>query len=481
MSKNKIKINFIYNIFYQLLTLLMPLATAPYLSRVIGANGIGIYSYTYSIVYYFVLITLLGVNNYGNRSIAKIKEKKELLSKTFWSIYSMQLIMGGIMIATYLFYSLFLCNRYKIITIIQVLYIISAVLDINWFFFGMEEFKKTVIRNSIVKMGCIILVFIGVKNTSDVWKYTLIMSGMTCISQIVLWKFLKKYIRFEKVSWGDIKKHIRPNLTLFVPVIAISLYKIMDKIMLGLLSTTTEVGYYENAEKIINVPLTIITALGTVMLPRMSNMIAKGNKAEAGKYIMKSIEFVMFMSLAMCFGLASVGYKFALIFYGEEFEKTGLLIAILSTTLPFISFANVIRTQYLIPKEKDKIYITSVILGAIINFTINCVFIPTYKSIGACVGTISAEIIVMAYQAIAIRNELPIKQYLVNSVQFLTKSILMALAIYPLNYIEMNSALRLLIQVGLGCSIYVALNLKYVLNAFNAKIIRKGDQNKRHN
>lgn len=468
------KKNFIYNLIYQILILIIPLITAPYLARVVGVKGVGIYSYTYSIVYYFMLLTLLGVNNYGNRTIAKARDNKDKLSKTFWSIYLFQLLMGFIMLVIYLTYILLFDNKYKIYAAIETLFIVSAMLDINWLFFGLEEFKKTITRNTFIKVGNIILIFLLVKSQNDLWKYVLIMAGMTCLSQLILWGFTKGKIFFVRVKWKDIIKHIKPNLILFIPVIAISLYKIMDKIMLGGLTTVTEVGYYENAEKIIGIPMTLITALGTVMLPRMSNLVVKGDKEQAERYISKSIYFVMFLSFAMCTGLMGVGYHFAPFFFGKEFQKTGMLIMMLATTLPFLSFANVLRTQYLIPKEKDKIYIKSVFLGAITNLILNLMFIPIYKSIGACIGTIAAEFAVMFYQAMAIRKELPIKEYAIKSIPYLIKAIIMLAVIYPFNYIHMSSILRLIIQVGLGCLIYGLLNIKYILNIIDInKILKK--------
>jgi O-antigen/teichoic acid export membrane protein len=468
------KKNFIYNMIYHIFTLIIPLITAPYLSRVVGAKGVGIYSYTYSIVYYFMLLTLLGLNNYGNRSIAKVRDDKEKLSKTFWSIYLFQLIMGITMLLLYIGYILVFDNQYKLYASIEVLFIISAMLDINWFFFGMEEFKKTITRNTFVKVGNVILIFLLVTSQNDLWKYTLIMAGMTCLSQILLWSFLRKKISFVKINLNDIKKHIKPNLVLFIPVIAISLYKIMDKIMLGGLSNVTEVGYYENAEKIIGIPMTLITALGTVMLPRISNILSKGENKKVEEYISKSVKFIMFMSFAMCCGLIAIGYNFAPFFFGKEFQKTGTLIMMLAATLPFLSFANVLRTQYLIPKEKDKIYIVSVSLGAITNLIMNLVFIPKLASIGACIGTITAEFAVMFYQAMAIRKELPIKEYAIKSIPYLIKALIMLAIIYPLNCIHMSNILRLIIQVGVGCLVYGLLNIKYILSIVDIKkIFRK--------
>ena len=479
---NNPKKNFIYNLIYQILVLIIPLITAPYLARVVGADGVGIYSYTYSIVYYFMLLTLLGVNNYGNRTIAKVRDDKKKLSKTFWSIYLFQLFMGIIMLILYIGYILLFDNKYKLYASIEILFIISAILDINWFFFGMEEFKKTITRNTFVKVGNVILIFLLVKSTNDLWKYTLIMSGMTCLSQIILWSFLRKKVSFVKIKFSSIKEHIKPNLVLFIPVIAVSLYKIMDKIMLGSLSNVREVGLYENAEKIINIPMTLITALGTVMLPRISNILAKGDNKKVKEYISKSIKFVMFMSLAMCCGLVAIGYNFAPIYFGEEFQKTGILIMMLSVTLPFLSFANVLRTQYLIPKEKDKIYIVSVSLGAITNLIMNFIFIPKFASIGACIGTITAEFMVMFYQAMAIRKELPINKYVKSIIPYTIKALIMLVIVYSLNYININGFIRLLLQGIVGCIVYGLLNIKYILSIVDInKILKKFKLKKANN
>lgn len=465
------KKNFIYNVLYNILILIIPLITAPYLSRVVGAEGLGIYSYTYSIVYYFMLLTLLGVNNYGNRTIAKVRDDKEKVSKEFLSIYSLQLIMGIAMSIIYIIYILFFCKSYRLIAMIQFIYIVSAILDINWFFFGLEEFKKTITRNTIVKLSSVVLIFIFVKHTNDIWKYTLIMSSMTCLSQMILWGFLKKKIVFKKICFVDIKKHIKPNLILFIPVIAVSLYKMMDKIMLGSLSSISEVAFYENAEKIVAVPMTVITSLGTVMLPRMSNMVAKKDNNKIKETIKKSEEFILFLSLPMCFGMMGIGYKFAPWYFGNEFQKTGLLIVMLSITLPFLSFANVLRTQYLIPNERDKDFIVSVSIGAVINLIVNIILIPKFSSVGACLGTILAEISVAFYQSFTLKKDLDILKYIKDSFPFFIKAILMFVIIYLINYINIEIYLKLFIQLIVGVSVYIILNISYIKNNINIKKI----------
>ena len=184
------------------------------------------------------------------------------------------------------------------------------------------------------------------------------------INQLILWMPLKRYVRFEKPKWAEMQIHFKPLFILFVPAVAISLYKYMDKIMLGNISNNMELGFYENAEKIVNVPLTIIGAFGTVMLPKMANIMYHRNKELASRYILHSMRYVMCLAFALAFGLAAIARTFAPVFWGNEFIPSGTIIVGLSITVPFISFANVIRTQYLIPMERDREYLISVFAGA---------------------------------------------------------------------------------------------------------------------
>lgn len=470
----EVKKNFLYNIVYQILILLIPLVTVPYISRVLGSSGVGIYSYTYSIVYYFMMFAMLGLNNYGNRSIAKVRDDEVKLSKTFKEIYCMQIITSVSMIILYFLYLIIFNVKYKEIALIQSMYVISCLFDINWFFFGIEKFKLTVTRNTLIKILSLVFIFLFVKNENDVWIYTLIASGSILLSQLFLCPFVKKYINNSDIKFKNILKHFKPCLKLFLPVVAVTIYKVMDKTMIGWFSNVSEVGFYESAEKIINVPNAIIAALGTVMLPRMSNLYAKNKDEESKKVIDKSINLMMFLAFAMTFGLICISENFSLIFFGQGFEKSGIIIILLSITILFLSWGNVIRTQYLIPKEYDKIYIESAFLGAIVNLIFNLIFIPKYKSIGACIGTIFAELSVMLYQTISIKDELPIKKYIKDIIPFFIRSIIMFMIIYPINFINLNNILKLAIQVALACIIYYILNYKYVNNLINLdKLILK--------
>lgn len=390
-----IKRNFIYNTFYNILTILIPFITTPYISRILGPTGIGAYSYTYSIAQYFVLFTMLGITKYGNRTIAGIREDKNKLSKTFSEIYSMQVITGIVMTLIYTLCLISVFKTHRLLFLLQLIYVISAIFDINWFFGGIEEFKVTILRNIIIRLLNILLLFMFVKSKNDVSVYCFILSSSTFLSNISLWPLLlKRYVTFQKADITMIFKHLKFNLILFIPTLAVSLYKIMDKIMLGYMINETEVGYYENAEKIINMPMSIITSLGTVMLPRISYFIANGKQGKEEQYIDKTILFTIWLSAAISFGILGIADIFVPLFLGKAFHSSILLTDILAPTMIFIAFGSAISNQILIPHKKDSDYIIVVILGALTNLILNLVLISKYLSSGAAVATLITEFVV---------------------------------------------------------------------------------------
>lgn len=477
--KVNVRKNFIYNVLYQLLAIIVPLITTPYASRVLGVEGIGIYSYIYSIVYYFMIIAMLGINNYGSREIARNCQNKEILSKTFWSTFFLQLSVSSIILLVYyLFIGIFI-NEYKVIYVIQSLYIISSMFDINWFYYGVENFKITVTRNSIIKILSVILIIMFVKNRNDVWKYALILSGTTCFSNVILLLFLKRYIKFSKIIISDIIKPLKECLILFITIIAMKIYKVMDKTMIGIFSNVSEVGLYSNADSIINVPMGIIIALGTVMLPRLSNMIANGKKNESIELLYKTLKFAIFLSTPIMFGILAIGKDFAIIFLGKDFERTGIILRILSITIMFMTVANVLRTQYLIPNKRDKEYTYSVVFGAIVNLISNSILIRKYGAYGACIGTVLAEFIVMFMHVFFVNKDIKILKPLFKNYRFIIYGAVMYIAVIIVGNININIYYKIIIQIVFGATIYLGLNKNYILNNINInKYLRRKNEEK---
>lgn len=457
MAKPDIKKNFIYSTLYQMLVIILPIITTPYVSRVLGAENIGIYSYSYSIAHYFMLMGMLGVKNYGNRCIASIRDDKEKLSRNFFNIYFLQLITTGCVLIVYIGYLILFVRKNLDIAIIQTLYLLTAAADISWFFFGLEEFKLTVMRNTLIKLVNVALVFVLVKTRSDLWKYTLIMSGGLFVGYVSLFPFLKRYVYWIRPTWSEMRQHIKPNLILFIPVIAVGIFNIMDKIMLGWLSNPTQVGYYENAEKMMRIPFGIITALGNVMMPRMTNLRAAGKKKEGRELIEISMCFTMFLACGMAFGLAGVAKVFAPLFFGEEFIASGDLLMALALTILFLSWANVVRTQYLIPNCMDREFTISTIIGAVVNVIINSLLISHMQAMGAVIGTILAEFSVMAYQTFTVRKALPIRKYLKMSCGFLVSGIIMFLLVSYIGQYIGSPIIALISQLCIGFAMYCLL------------------------
>lgn len=446
--------NFIYNVLYQLLVIVLPLITAPYIARTLGAESVGVYSYTYSVAQYFLLFAMLGISTHGNRCIASVKNDRDKLSREFCSIYSIQICTYTISMALYWGYLLLSHIDNRLIAGIQFLYVLSGAFDISWYYFGTEQFKITVTRNTIIKLTTVIFMFVFVHSPSDLWKYTLIMASGTFVSQIYLWKYIPKQVILRRVSFTEIKIHIKPIIILFIPVIAYSIYKLMDKIMLGNMTSYSQVGYYENAGKIINIPMGVITALGTVMLPRMSSIVSSGEREKARDYIRISIKLVTIMGSAIAFGLIGISDILVPIYFGTEYLPCISLINLLSVTVFFISWANVVRTQYLIPLRYDKIYVLSMVLGALVNFVINYTLIPQFQGNGAAVGTIAAEFTVMITQMILIRHSLPIFRYCSQTIPYLFIGFIMQAVVRFYGRLRGESVSTLIVQILLGALVY---------------------------
>ncbi len=464
----KIGKNILYNLAYQILAIILPLITAPYLSRVIGPTGVGIYSFSHSVALYFTYFTLLGLTNYGNRAIAAVQADIEERSKQFCEIYAMQLLcFAGSMLA-YLLYSFFLSKDITA-ALLMILTVASSALDINWFFFGMEEFKLTVIRNAIIKIISFISIFVFVRDSGDIYIYIAIMSVSALLSQILLWPFLRNRIRFRMPTWKGIVRHFKPNLILFVPVIAVSVYKLMDKLFLGYMAAMDQVGFYENAERIITIAATVITAIGTVMLPRMSSMKANNLEAESNRYLDNTMLGVLAYTNAVMFGIFAVANEFAVTYYGNDFKQTGVLMCYLAVTVLFLGCGNVVRTQYLIPQKRDGIYLRSAILGAVVNCVLNSILIPLLSSTGAAIGTICAEFAVCFYQMYAVRQALHIRRYLRWECVFGLIGGIMYFVVRSIPHIGTNTT-SLLIHIVSGAAVYLALAGVYVFKIEHVEI-----------
>lgn len=422
----KVLKNFLYNVSYQLLVIILPLITVPYVSNILGAEGIGNYAFTYANMQYFVIFGMVGITLYGNRQIAYVRENKENLKNTFYSIYTLQLITTTISFVLYLIFTLVFNNGdYKWLYIVQGINIIASIADISWLFMGLEQFKKTVVRNTIVKLVSLASIFIFVKSSDDTVIYALIIALSSFIGNLTFWLYIPKIIGFKNIKILELTLHLKSSLALFIPQLAIQIYLLLDRTMLGIITDTVQVGYYENSQKIVKIVLTIATAIGTVMMPKIANTVASGDMKKVKYYIKNSFFFVSALSIPLMFGLMGVAPELSPWFFGNNFVGIEKLIIISSLIILAISWSNVLGMQLLVPLNKTKEFTISVTSGAIINFILNLVLIKKFGAIGSCISTIIAEFTVTSVQFYLIKDFIKAKELIKPVVLFIPASIVM--------------------------------------------------------
>jgi len=455
--KKSIAKNYIYNLIYQMLTILLPLITTPYLSRVLGAEAIGIYGYTLSIVAYFILFGTLGISMYGQREIAYLQNDKVKKTKTFWEIIIIRTITLGISI--FLFYFLFgRSGEYSFYYRILIVQLIANLFDISWFFQGIEEFDKTVIRNLIVKALGLILIFTVIKTQDDLWKYFAILVASELIGNVTLWMYLPKYLERIKIKNLEFKKHLKPTISLFLPQIAIQIYTVLDKTMIGKITNDmVEVGYYEQAQKVVRAALIIITALQAVMNSRIANAYSRNDKTEVKESLTKSFNFVWFLGVPMMLGLIAVGPKLVPWYYGEGFEGVTNILIATSPILIAIGLNGVTGIQYLVQTGKQNIFTKSVTIGAITNVVLNIILINIFKGVGAAIASVLAELTIFAIQLRYFKEQFSIFEILKLSTKCFISGIVMFAAVSLLVHFMQVSMLNTLIQVTVGAAIYILI------------------------
>ena len=457
--KNSVKKNYIYNLMYQILVILLPLITAPYISRVLGAENIGIYSYTTSISAYFILFGSLGVSLYAQREIAFHQDNKKENTKTFIEIVLLRTITMFISIAVFCI-TFVLNGEYGYFYKVLIVELIAQCLDISWFFIGLEDFKKTVSRNLIIKFISVVSIFVLVKTPEDLNIYFWIYVLSVLIGNLSLWFYLPKYLVKVNVKELNIFKHLRPTLALFIPEIAIQVYTVLDKTMIGAIwEDKSEVGYYQQSEKIIKLLLTIITSLGTVLLPRIASCFANNKKQEVFGYLKKSFNFVFILAFPMVFGIIAVADKFVPLFFGPGYDKVVILMSVISPIILFIGMSNVIGKQYLLPTKRQKQYTISVVTGAVVNLIMNSCLIWKFGALGASIGTVIAEFTVTLVQLIFVRKEFDIKGILKLSIKYIISSIIMFVACKLVGLFSVNDFVSIVLQVGVGTIVYILMLL----------------------
>lgn len=464
--KKDVRRNYLYNLIYQVVAIILPIISTPYISKVLGAKNVGIYGYTLSISAYFVLAGTLGMTLYGQREIAYLQKEKEKYSKVFFEVFFLRLLVMSLSALTFYIFFVRGDNNYNIFYKILLLELLANALDVSWLFQGLEEFKKTVTRNLVVKLLSIICIFTFVKQKEDLPIYFLIYVLSMLIGNLSLWLSLPKYL--TKVKFKELKlfKHLKPTIIMFIPQVAIQIYTVLDRTMIGnMVVDKSQVGYYTQGENIIKLLLTIITSLGTVMLPRIARKFAENNHKEIRKYIYKSFNIVFLLSFPMIAGIVLVVDMFVPLFFGPGYDGVKMVMIVISPILLMIGMSNVIGVQYLLPTKHQKEYTTSVICGAVVNFFINLILIKRFESVGAAIGTVVAETVVTGIQLVFVRKELSIIHIFKILLRYIFPSVLMFSACYAVRRLMEPGLKTLILMVSVGVIVY-GISLLILRNEF---------------
>ncbi|KRL87470.1 flippase [Ligilactobacillus apodemi] len=450
--------NYLYNAGYQVLAIIVPLITSPYISRVLHASGVGDNAYTNSIIQYFVMFAALGVGYYGNREIAYVRENRQKMSETFWEI---QILKTLTTLGAYLAFVIFvqIYTDYSWYLWVQSINVIAVAFDISWLFMGLEDFKRTVIRNTIVKISSLICIFAFVRDANDVALYIFIVGASTLFGNLILWPYLKGIL--VPVKWRSLHplKHFNPTVSLFIPQVATSVYLQLNKTMLGAMIGADYSGFYYNADQIVKMVLTLATSLGTVMLPHMASAFAKGDHKRVNEMLYTSFDFISLLSVAMSFGLAAVSLHLGPYFFGKGFGPVGPAMLIESVVILLIAWSNTVGAQYLLPTNKVKAFTTSVVLGAIVNAIANLPFIYFWGLNGAMYATVLSELVVTGYQLWYVRKLVSMKKLFTNVYKYLFAGIVMFIPVFLIDNAVKTSVISLALEVILGIVIYVVMIL----------------------
>lgn len=440
--KNSVKKNLVYQMIYQAFMMVTPFLTVPYLAEVFGPGNIGQVSFVNNIVNYFVMFAALGIGTYGNREVACVRKDKEKIAHTFIDIFFVHFLWGLMILAGYILFCL-IAEKNRILYMISCISVLSAILDISWFYAGMEAFLVTIWRNVLMRLLSIAAIFLFVHSEGDLILYLGINVGSTFAGQLLTWCALPRYIPLVKPDFHQMWKHVRPLLILFIPIIALNVYHQMDKTIIGLLSQEEELGYYTYAQKLTAVPVSLFGVVSTVFMPRLTNMTECHKEKEAKTLLRTMYRIHLFVGIGAFWGILGIADTFTVLFLGESFERSAVLMKYLAATIPVIGISNVIGNGYLLPLKKDKIWIWSLVAGGMVNMAADIVSIPIFGAAGAAWGTVLAESAVLAIQFYLCRRELS-SRHLGKEMLFCTVA-----------GILMYSSIRGILSLGNGWSVLI--------------------------
>lgn len=458
MKVKSVKLNFILNTTRIFLGAFFILVTTPYITRVLGAENLGKVDYVNSIIQYFILFTALGIPNYGIREIAKTRDNVFDRTKTVIELGIILIITTiiGYVVLFFLLNNVSGFKELKTLILIMSTWILFNNIGFEWFYQGIENQVYITIRFIIIRLIVLILMFLFVKNSKDYIIYGIILVLMNSGSNVLNLINIKKYLSFKNITLKklDLKKHIKPVLIIFAASLSVSIYLQLDVVMLGNVNDKI-VAYYTVPNKLIRLVLVVITALGTVLVPRITNCLKNNDIENYKKYVNYSIKYILMISIPSVVGIFLLADNIILIMAGEKFIESILTMRILVFILFIVGIAYFLGFQLLYPHGLEKYYTYSVTIAAVINFIFNYIMIPKYYQNGAAIGTIIAELTGVILMLYFTRNYLKeIEFYNLKNLKYFISSIIMGLIILFIKSLKLGNIFTIIISIFLGSVIY---------------------------
>ena len=455
MTAPNLRRNYLYTVAIQLLSMLTPLVTAPYLARVLGSDGVGTYSYVLSVATVFSLFAALGLSAYGLREVSRARDDGDAASHLFWELTALRLVTTLVTVAVYAALC-FRVQRWQIYAAVGLLILATGV-DLTWFFQAIERFGALMVRHLAVKLMGVVLVFTLVQDEGDVTTYALIQTGSTLLSNLLLWPSLRGVVKPPSKPIRPLA-HLRPSLVYFVPAVATSVYTVLDKTMLGAITgDMAQNGYYESAHKIIRLLMAVITSLNLVVGVRTSYLFGQNREGEVRRHLLDTYRFTCALALPLCAGLIACGEGFAVVFFGGDFAVAGQLLRWFSPLLFLIGTSNVLGSLYLTPGGYRRLSNRAIITGAVVNLMLNAVLIPRFGGVGAVVASLAAEGTITALYLRLSHPFVAVGELLRIAFHYSVYALAMFVPVYVLARRMPYAWSALLLQVAVGVAVYALL------------------------
>lgn len=403
---HSVQFNFVMNAILTVSSFVFPMITFPYASRVLLVENYGKVTFATSVLTYFAMFAALGIPNYGIRACARVREDKVKLSRTAQELMIINLITSAITYVAF-FVSLIFVKRFQqdsTLLIINSVSILLNTLGVTWLYSALEQYSYITVRNIVCKIISIILMFIFVHNPSDYVIYGAIAMVASGGSNLLNFLNLRKCIILKPLGNYHFKQHLKPIFIFFATSVAISVYTNLDTVMLGFMTDDTQTGLYGASVKVKNLLTGVVSSLGNVLLPRLSLYVSNQESDKFYETLSKVLNFLLLISLPLTIYFVFYSRTSILLFSGAEYEGATLPMQLLMPTVFLIAISGLTGNQMLVPLGRERVVMTSVICGALVDFGLNWLFIPKWGAAGAAAATLVAEFVVLVVQLFFLRS-----------------------------------------------------------------------------